>query len=410
MTGQRQRRRRRVGRTAMDQRSQQGGFSVYGRRHGQRIGKALYHRAICRGKGLQHAARIVGPSAAQKRPGSAEDLIPVIAAQDVAKHRPKGLASYQHALQMGLDAFGEIGEIVQGELGRAPGGAPSLPQICKLLGMDANPLDNETAAPHEGRDGDHGRLVDGHAASLDALQALGTDQHVLALEHRLAVGPQVEGGITALEGQYLGGTISEANFLAGSRPWDRYTTDYRALVELARVRGWPVVAANVPRRLASAVGRRGLALLDGDMIALTTILIHESGATCTATLHMRPSKSDPQGVGSATTYARRYALLAMAGAAPEDDDGNAASGLRQEPRLTNVAKTAADIKPPTLKERADRLEATLKSIEKAPDLDKAFALASALLADLDAKDPERLADLDALYKRRQNELAEKVAA
>ena len=71
-----------------------------------------------------------------------------------------------------------------------------------------------------------------------------------------------ERDVQPLVDQYLAGTISEANFLAGSRPWDRYTTDYRALVELARVRGWPVVAANVPRRLASAVGRRGLALLD----------------------------------------------------------------------------------------------------------------------------------------------------
>jgi len=71
-----------------------------------------------------------------------------------------------------------------------------------------------------------------------------------------------ERDVQPLVDQYLAGRISEANFLAGSRPWDRYTTDYRALVELARVRGWPVVAANVPRRLASAVGRRGLALLD----------------------------------------------------------------------------------------------------------------------------------------------------
>lgn len=171
-----------------------------------------------------------------------------------------------------------------------------------------------------------------------------------------------------------------------------------------------VVEAVVPALNANGIGYMQSPAFDGELIGVTTILIHESGASCTATLHMRPSKSDPQGVGSAITYARRYALLAMTGAAPEDDDGNAASGPRQEPRLTNVAKTAADIKPPTLKERADRLEATLKSIEKAPDLDKAFALASALLADLDAKDPERLADLDALYKRRQNELAEKVAA
>lgn len=61
---------------------------------------------------------------------------------------------------------------------------------------------------------------------------------------------------------YLAGRETEAAFLAGSRPWPRYATDYRALVEIARAAGWPVVAANVPRRLASEVARSGLAALD----------------------------------------------------------------------------------------------------------------------------------------------------
>ena len=34
-------------------------------------------------------------------------------------------------------------------------------------------------------------------------------------------------------------------------------TDYRPLVELARERGWLVVAANVPRRYASMVAAEG---------------------------------------------------------------------------------------------------------------------------------------------------------
>lgn len=61
---------------------------------------------------------------------------------------------------------------------------------------------------------------------------------------------------------YLAGRIPESDFLAKSRPWDRYVTDYRPMVELARSRGWPVVASNVPRPLASAVGRKALAALD----------------------------------------------------------------------------------------------------------------------------------------------------
>jgi hypothetical protein len=42
-------------------------------------------------------------------------------------------------------------------------------------------------------------------------------------------------------------------------------------------------------------------------------------------LHVPASKQDPQGYGSALTYARRYSLMAACGIAPEDDDGNAAS-------------------------------------------------------------------------------------
>jgi len=61
---------------------------------------------------------------------------------------------------------------------------------------------------------------------------------------------------------YLAGRVSESDFLARSRPWPRYASDYRALVELAKARGWPVIASNIPRPMASAVGRRGLAALD----------------------------------------------------------------------------------------------------------------------------------------------------
>ena len=61
---------------------------------------------------------------------------------------------------------------------------------------------------------------------------------------------------------YLSGAASESDFLAASRPWKNYPSDYRPLVELARSRHWPVLASNVPRPLASLVSRGGLAALD----------------------------------------------------------------------------------------------------------------------------------------------------
>lgn len=78
---------------------------------------------------------------------------------------------------------------------------------------------------------------------------------ILALEmFERDVQPQVDA--------YLAGTTDEAAFLAASRPWPNYPTDYRPMVEFARTSGWPVIAGNVPRRLAQIVARRGLGALD----------------------------------------------------------------------------------------------------------------------------------------------------
>jgi uncharacterized iron-regulated protein len=52
---------------------------------------------------------------------------------------------------------------------------------------------------------------------------------------------------------YLKGGISEDKFLELSRPWPNYQDDYRPLIELAKRKGIPVIAANVPRRAAAAV-------------------------------------------------------------------------------------------------------------------------------------------------------------
>jgi hypothetical protein len=71
---------------------------------------------------------------------------------------------------------------------------------------------------------------------------------------------------------------------------------------------------------------------EGDHVVLETMLVHTSGEYISRRLPIRPTKNDPQGVGSAITYARRYALMAMVGLAPEDDDGEAASGRGSSPK------------------------------------------------------------------------------
>lgn len=81
-----------------------------------------------------------------------------------------------------------------------------------------------------------------------------------------------------------------------------------------------------------AFAKAGVAIIQapttkGHLVRVTTLLAHGgSGQWVRSTLGMKPTKTDPQGVGAAITYARRYSLLAMTGLAPEeDDDANRAS-------------------------------------------------------------------------------------
>ena len=70
-----------------------------------------------------------------------------------------------------------------------------------------------------------------------------------------------------------------------------------------------------------------------DGVIVETMFIHESGEHVSGgKFHVPASKQDPQGYGSALTYARRYSLQAACGIAPEDDDGNAASKSKPEPK------------------------------------------------------------------------------
>ncbi len=81
-------------------------------------------------------------------------------------------------------------------------------------------------------------------------------------------------------------------------------------------------------------------VVDGRM-TLTTQLTHSSGEWMRATMAVPITKADAQGAGSAITYARRYALAAVVGVSPEDDDGNAAS--RPAPRQEQQAPSRISV-------------------------------------------------------------------
>lgn len=75
-----------------------------------------------------------------------------------------------------------------------------------------------------------------------------------------------------------------------------------------------------------------------DGACIETIYMHESGEEMSAGLtFVKADKQNPQGFGSAMTYARRYSLQAAFGLDAEDDDGHAASQPRQKPVTTETA-------------------------------------------------------------------------
>ena len=81
-----------------------------------------------------------------------------------------------------------------------------------------------------------------------------------------------------------------------------------------------------------------------DVKSLTTILMHaESGEFMQASYDLQPEKINPQGMGSAITYARRYALGAILGLnTDKDDDGNKGS----EPKKEKVVTPPVAVTPP----------------------------------------------------------------
>jgi len=104
--------------------------------------------------------------------------------------------------------------------------------------------------------------------------------------------------------------------------------------------------------VADSLQKNGLALIQMVQLVgpdlkpvLATRLAHTSGEFIESIYPLiTKDNSDPQKLGAAITYARRYSMMAMLGIAPEDDDGNSASGRGSSapaPRAAAKPKAAA---------------------------------------------------------------------
>lgn len=114
--------------------------------------------------------------------------------------------------------------------------------------------------------------------------------------------------------------------------------------------------ADLPAVIDAAKGplsKNGLSfsqVVDADSqggVVLVSLLMHASGQWLRSYYPVKPQKNDPQGLGSALTYARRYSFCALVGVAAidEDDDGNAGSGY------SNQGRAPVPYVPPEIKSK-----------------------------------------------------------
>jgi len=122
--------------------------------------------------------------------------------------------------------------------------------------------------------------------------------------------------------------------------------------------------AAITEATSAPLANQGLAIiqeaeLSADGVTILTTLLHESGATMIfAPLTMPLTDRKPQAVGSAITYGRRYALAAVCGLAPDDDDGEAAQAATKPTQKPATAQKQAsgqnDTKPAEKTQRASK--------------------------------------------------------
>lgn len=121
-----------------------------------------------------------------------------------------------------------------------------------------------------------------------------------------------------------------------------FKSSYADLAEVMRVARPAMKVANLVLTQAMAFGEAGA-------LYCTTKLVHtKSGQWMRSYYPLTPQRSDSQGIGSANTYGRRYAAMAILGLAPEDDDGEASHGRDTKPvrkTQTREIKPVRDAKP-----------------------------------------------------------------
>ena len=115
---------------------------------------------------------------------------------------------------------------------------------------------------------------------------------------------------------------------------------------------------------------------EANCLGLVTKLVHaETGQWQASLLVMPLPKTDPQGYGSAITYARRYALSSLIGIVAEDDDADLATNGKAQPTFKKKTSSSAMTlekavpAPKTIAKNADKQQFSNNILSQMPKLD-----------------------------------------
>jgi hypothetical protein len=120
---------------------------------------------------------------------------------------------------------------------------------------------------------------------------------------------EIAKALAAAQGEMEGAKKSSVN--------PHFKSKYADLSEV-----WATLRDVLPRHGLSVVQS---VVVNGTQTMLVSTLLHTSGEWFKSYFPIMADKLTSQGVGSATSYARRYSLAALCGVTQEDDDGNIAT-------------------------------------------------------------------------------------
>ena len=135
---------------------------------------------------------------------------------------------------------------------------------------------------------------------------------------------------------------------------------------------WETIRKPLSKNGLSITQTMGIAMNEKSI--LETILCHTSGEWISGQQLVNPIKDDPQSLGSAISYARRYSLSAILGiVADEDDDANVATKPESKPLEKPILpKGKTEIEPSISTAQTKKIYALVKEKGITPNKAKAY--------------------------------------